>query len=111
MPKTVIGLFLALIFASSQSTAVAQQSPSSEDFAREAAISNEFELQAAQLAVKRGKDPRAITFANDMLRDHGNASAGLAEAAKKDGIRLSTALDDRRKKTIRLPAIGDRNGL
>ncbi|WP_210187158.1 DUF4142 domain-containing protein [Pararhizobium arenae] len=78
----------------------AQQSPSPQDFAREAAISNAFELQAAELAVEQGKDANAIAFAQDMLRDHGRASADLEEAAKTDGISIPTELDERRKKQL-----------
>lgn len=100
MPKSVIAILAALAFAFTHGPASAQQSPSPEDFARQAAISNAFELQAAELVVKRGKDPRAIDFAKDMLRDHGKASAELMEAAKADGISLPNGLDDRRKKQL-----------
>ncbi|CAN7674364.1 DUF4142 domain-containing protein [Rhizobium sp. LjRoot98] len=98
MPKNTI--FLALVFAMIQSSVLAHESLSPQDFAREAAISNTFELEAAQLAVERANDPRAVSFAKDMVRDHGRAATDLAEAAKTDAVRFTSQLDERRKKQL-----------
>lgn len=100
MSKNLTGILTALVVACTPFAVVAQESPSPQDFAREAAISNAFEIQAAELAAKQGKDANAIAFAKDMLRDHGRASAELAEAAKADGISLPTEVDERRKKQL-----------
>jgi putative membrane protein len=98
MPKNT--LMIALMLALAQSPASAQQGPSLQMFAKEASISNTFELRAAELAVKRAKDPRVVSFAKDMLSDHRRASGDLVEAAKTDGIPVSAELDERRKKQL-----------
>ncbi|KAB2654855.1 DUF4142 domain-containing protein [Brucella tritici] len=100
MSRYVTSILAALAFAFVLSPASAQQSLSPEEFAREVAISNAFEIEAAELAIERGKDPRAIGFARDMLRDHGRASAELMDAAKMDGVSISEGLDDRRQKQL-----------
>lgn len=93
-------VLLALVFALTQSPALAQESLSPQEFAQEVVISNTFEVQAAQLAVGRAIDSRVVSFAKDMLRDHGRAAIDLAEAAKTDAIPLTSQLDERRKKQL-----------
>ncbi|MBB3595937.1 putative membrane protein [Rhizobium sp. BK529] len=63
------------------------------DFATKAALSNQFEMEAAKIEIAKGKASDAKQFAQDMLTDHGKAGPLLAEAAKKDGIALPTELD------------------
>lgn len=56
--------------AFAQQQSLSRQAPSATQFAEEMASSDLFEIEAARLVVARGKDPKAIDFARQMLRDH-----------------------------------------
>ncbi|MBN9982599.1 DUF4142 domain-containing protein [Rhizobium laguerreae] len=70
------------------------------DFATRAAMSNMFELKAAEIEVSKGAAEDAKQFAGDMLKDHGRAGPILADAAKEDGVQLPAGLDDEHKKKL-----------
>jgi putative membrane protein len=64
-----------------------------QDFATKAVIANMFEVEAADVEVKNGKDGKAVKFATDMLNDHGKAGPELKAAAKQDGVAVPAVLD------------------
>ncbi|MDR9775973.1 DUF4142 domain-containing protein [Rhizobium hidalgonense] len=70
------------------------------DFATRAATANMFELKAAEIEVAKGAAEDAKQFATDMLKDHGRAGPTLADAARKDGVELPSALDDEHQKKL-----------
>ena len=70
------------------------------DFATKAALSNQFEIEAAKIEIAKGKASDARQFAQDMLVDHGKAGPLLAEAARKDGIALPSELDSEHRQKI-----------
>lgn len=70
------------------------------DFATKAALSNQFDIEAAKIEIAKGKATDARQFAQDMLVDHGKAGPLLAEAAKKDGIALPSELDSEHRQKI-----------
>ncbi|MBY5812524.1 DUF4142 domain-containing protein [Rhizobium leguminosarum] len=70
------------------------------DFATRAAMSNMFELKAAEIEVAKGAAEDAKQFAGDMLKDHGRSGPILADAAKEDGVQLPAGLDDEHKKKL-----------
>jgi putative membrane protein len=57
--------------------------PKTEDFVKEAASSDMFEMQSSQLAVQRATDQKTKTFAQQMISDHTKTSTemkGLVQA-------------------------------
>ncbi|NNM74998.1 DUF4142 domain-containing protein [Enterovirga aerilata] len=51
--------------------------PKTEDFVKEAASSDMFEIQSSQLAVERAADERVKTFAQQMITDHTKTSTEM----------------------------------
>lgn len=86
--------------AYAQQQSLARSAPPADQFASEVASSDLFEIEAARLVIERGKDPKAIDFANQMLRDHQKASAGLIEAAKADNVALTPKMSDEHRKQL-----------
>ena len=93
--KTAVASILALMLAVApgQIVGVANAADSPEAFVRKAGLSNTFEVEAAKLALTRGKAPDAKTFAADMIKDHTAAGAALAKAAAEQGIEVPKQLD------------------
>jgi putative membrane protein len=59
--------------------------PKTEDFVKEAASSDMFEIQSSQLAAQRATDEKVKTFAQQMITDHQKTSTelkGMAQTAK-----------------------------
>jgi putative membrane protein len=105
-PAAVI-VALTLFILAPPPPAIAQQDQKQE-FAQQAARSNSFEIQAAMLAIERGKDEPAKQFARDMVRDHTKAQADLESAAKNEGMRINPELgDENMKKLAALKAASD----
>jgi len=74
--------------------------PKTEDFIREAAISDMTEIETAKIAMQRG-NAEDKTFAETMQRDHTKTSTelkGLVPADMKNA--MPTALDDSSKKKV-----------
>ena len=87
-------LIVALGFAMASGACFAQGDvPAPQAFAQKAALSNIFEIEAAKLALERGKDPSAKMFAADMIADHQQAGIALANAAGQEHVQLPAALD------------------
>jgi len=87
-----------LAFTSFGSTAQDENVP--EVFAQKAAVSNMFEIEAAKIAVEKGRDETAKAFARDMISDHGKAAGELLKAADSQKITLPTALDVEHQKKL-----------
>ncbi len=51
--------------------------PKTEDFVKEAASSDMFEIQSSQLAVQRATDEKVKTFAQQMITDHTKTSTEM----------------------------------
>lgn len=63
--------------------ALAALSPTAEGFARNAAISSEFELQSSKLALQKSQSDKVKEFAQQMIDDHTKAAADLKEALEE----------------------------
>ncbi len=103
--KRTLAIAAALSLAGFAALADDQAKLKAQDFATKAVIANMFEVEAADVEVKKGKDSKAVEFATDMLNDHGKAGPELKAAAKQDGVAVPTELDeDHRAKVHALKA-------
>jgi putative membrane protein len=73
---------------------------STESFIREAAIANSYEIQAADLALQRSRDPHVESLARMIRSDHDKAGRRLAQIDRNGLPPLPTALDDRRQQML-----------
>jgi putative membrane protein len=74
--------------------------PKTEDFIKEAAMSDMLELEAAKIAQQKG-DSQEKTFAGEMITDHTKTSTELKETASGDmKAALPTSLDDSSRKKL-----------
>ena len=96
----LLGTSLMLVGMISVGIASAQDANAPEIFARKAAVSNMFEIEAAKLAVEKGRDDKAKEFARDMISDHGKATGELMKAADSQKVTLPTALDPEHQKKL-----------
>jgi putative membrane protein len=71
-----------------------------KEFVRKAAASNEFEIEAAKIALERARDEAAKSFAKDMITDHGQAGAALAKAASGEHIDMPQDIDNLHHKQL-----------
>jgi putative membrane protein len=60
--------------------------PSSLDFAMSAAQSDQYEIEAARVALAQSRDPRIRRFAQRMIDDHTQSRDGLRQAATASGL-------------------------
>ena len=76
-------------------TAALAQAPSASDadFVMKASAGNTFEIEEAKLAVDRAADPKLKQFAQQMIKDHGDAMKKLQDAAAKAGQKAAMTLD------------------
>jgi putative membrane protein len=70
------------------------------EFAQQAAATNEFEILAAELALKRSQNDEVKDFARTMLDDYKRAQGQLSEAAKADSIAMVMELSMEQKQTL-----------
>lgn len=63
------------------------------EFVRKAALCGLAEVQAAELALKRGLSPEERKFAQQMVDDHSKVNKELTALAEKKGIAVPKALD------------------
>ena len=87
VPTGVLGLVLSagLAFAADFSAEL--------DFVTRASNSNLFAVEESRLALDRAHDPRAKTFARQLIEDHGKAEAELQAQAKGSGAAVPAKLD------------------
>jgi putative membrane protein len=72
---------------------------STDVFLRDAAMGDMYEIQAANMAVMRAKNPEVKSFAQMMIKDHTNSSNKLKMLVSGGQVKgtLPTELDERRK--------------
>jgi putative membrane protein len=73
--------------------------PSTPDFVLQAAISDMFEIQSSELALRRG-DERTKKFASDMIAAHEKTSEELKAAAQAAGVAVPTEMDSSHKEML-----------
>lgn len=95
------GSIIVLANVMTLSISVAEDALTPQAFAQKAAISNVFEIEAAKLALARGKDPSAKTFAQDMVADHERAGIALERAAAQDEVTLPADLDTEHREKLK----------
>ena len=67
-------------------------SPSTNDFAKQVAVSDMFEIESSKLALERA-DTKSKSFAAKMVKDHSGTTAELKAIASRAKLELPTALD------------------
>jgi putative membrane protein len=103
MKKTTIVALCALAAASAGAQSLGEKTgadsmlgvtPSTQDFVKEAAISDMFEIQSSQLALQKG-DAQAKSFAQHMITDHQKTTAELQGLIKTANVQTAppTSLD------------------
>ncbi len=62
-------------------------SKATRDYVAAAGQSDSFEMAEAQVALTASKDPQVRSYAQEMLRDHGQTSASLKDATARSGLK------------------------
>ena len=78
-----------------QSADITHKSNADDDsafFIKEAGTGGLMEVRMANIALKNAADPKVKAFAQQMVRDHGQANRELAAIARKAGIIIPTAI-------------------
>lgn len=79
----------------------ANVSVTAQDFVTRAAISDKYEIRAAQIAQRRSRNPRIGAFAARMIADHGKSSAQLSGIiAGRGRLAVPPGLDARHRGMI-----------
>lgn len=75
--------------------AFAAQAPSAQDFAQRVALSDMYEIAAANIALKKARTEPTREFANMMIADHTRSSQAMKEAVSASGqsLAMPTKLD------------------
>jgi len=60
--------------------------PSPKDFVMAASQSDQYEILAARVAITQSHDPRVVSFAQMMIRDHTRMTQDLRAAAQASGL-------------------------
>jgi putative membrane protein len=66
--------------------------PKTEDFVKEAASSDMFEIQSSQLANQKSQDQQTKTFATQMVTDHTKTTSELKPLAQAAKVEIPTAM-------------------
>ena len=104
------GLALALLATPAMAQSIGEKTgvnstlgitPATEDFVKEAAISDMFEIQSSQMAQERGNAPEK-TFAATMIKDHQKTTGDLKSmvSSGKVKVQLPSALDSSKQNEI-----------
>lgn len=88
MKQILSALFAGLLLVSATWASSAEMS--AQSCAEKAAQSDMFEMEAAKLLLDKGKGGEVKAFASEMVKDHGNSTAALQEAAIKDKVKIPT---------------------
>ena len=87
--------------AASSAASTPQGQVNAEQFVREAAISDMFEIQSSQLAGLKSQDQQVKQFANEVTQDHTKASNELKSAAQEaKNVQVPNALDQEHKEKL-----------
>ena len=80
----------------------AQDAPSSADYVRMAAVSDQYEIQSSRLVLETTQDEALRRFAGMMVEHHTGTTAALQAAAQSDGLSPpAAALDPAKAQMIR----------
>src|SRR5438067_8135830 len=104
------GLGLALLATPAMAQSVGEKTgvnstlgitPTTEDFVKEAAISDMFEIQSSQMAQERGNAPEK-TFAATMIKDHQKTTERIKAMISSGDVtaELPTALDSSHQSSL-----------
>jgi putative membrane protein len=90
------------VMAQSSSTgviAVAAQKVSDSDYVDKTAMTDMFEIQASELALKKSSNPAVKSFAEHMIKDHTASSKELTRLVQESNLNLAppTTLDEKHK--------------
>lgn len=77
-------------------SANAMGTKSATDFARKAAVGNEFEIESSNLALQKSQDENIRHFAQQMVGDHGKAGDDLATTVANANMEKPDATLDRK---------------
>lgn len=83
-------------------SAAGAHSSSAQDFVKEAAVANEFEIESSQTALDKSTNSDVKTFAQKMIDDHSQAGKTLGDVVKTNNVQaeIPTSLDDKHKKLL-----------
>jgi putative membrane protein len=77
---------MAAVAVSPHAAAQTPIPPSAKDFAIGAVESDQYEIEAARVALAQSRDPRIRAFAQHMIDDHTRSSDDLRQAATASGL-------------------------
>lgn len=77
-----------------------QLSEQDRSFAETAALSDQFEIQTAQLAIDKARSADVKTFARQMVEDHGKTSATMKTLAERKTLALPVKLDAEHQRKV-----------
>jgi putative membrane protein len=82
----------AAVTAPAAVVVVPRQGVTQADYLREASASDQYEIQAAQIALQRSQSDEVRGYAQTMLDQHTQSSAVLTQAASQDGVQAPSRL-------------------
>jgi putative membrane protein len=93
------------VMAQSSSTgviAVTAQKVSDSDYVTKTAMSDMFEIQSSELALKKSSNPAVKSFAEHMIKDHTASTQELTKLVQQSNLNLAppTTLDEKHKKML-----------
>lgn len=71
-----------------------------QNFAQQAASSDQFEIQSSQLALQKSRSPRVRAFAQQMIDDHSATTAKLSALARDKGMNVQGTLDPQQQQML-----------
>lgn len=89
MPTTKSFAIALLVVALASTSAAAQEAGSRQtrEYVQTAKETDTFAIMEAYTALAQSSDTKVTAFARDMIRDHGETSRTLGEAAKRAGLK------------------------
>ena len=75
-------------------------SPVDQQFAAQAAASDQFEIQSSQLALQKPRNRRVREFAQHMIDDHSKTTQQLTGIASSKGLTLQPTLDQQQQQML-----------
>ena len=97
---TLLVIFTCILTVQAQDSKPAQPQPGDLDFASKATASNNFELQAASIALAKSQNPNIKQYAQMITDDHTAAGNELSTIVKNKNWQLSTSDDQNYKPMI-----------
>ncbi|HUQ12518.1 MAG TPA: DUF4142 domain-containing protein [Steroidobacteraceae bacterium] len=95
--RSILLLALASINNGAQAAEAESAVPEPHTFVQQAAQTSLTEIEAAKVALARSQDPGIRSFAQRMVKDHGQSNIELASLATVKGIEAPKALDAEHK--------------